>query len=350
MARLGVTYQDIANAANQLLGKGKQPTIELIRQFLGTGSSTTIANHLRQWRMEQDGTLTLASQENLPAELVTIMKGLWNKLCTEADARVRTATTEFSAAEAHLQEELKKYKNNNQRWQQLFNQWVQEKENLLSEKTGLEEAHKVLQQEKLQLQAVLATQIEQIQEKQERIQELHRLHINAQENLEHYREAMRTERAREQQQFDQQRQMWLAESLAFRDELKQYQEKNRLLAADCASLQSTREELAAKQAECQTQVLRANALETELEVALQSAKQWQHQCETIQGMQQQLTLQLIDSQAVVKTLQNQMANQQTKLEELTSQNKLLSHEKWMLAEERAQIAGQMQQMQKLITA
>ena len=84
-------------------------------------------------------------------------------------------------------------------------------------------------------------------------------------------------------------------------------------------------------------------------MAIQSGKQWQQQCEQAQNIQQQLTQQLIDSQANAKALQNHLSHHQAEIEELKSQNKLLSHDKWMLAQEKAQIAGQMQQMQKIIT-
>ena len=101
------------------------------------------------------------------------------------------------------------------------------------------------------------------------------------------------------------------------------------------------------QCQIKVQAERLNGVEKELEVAIQATKHWQMQCETLQEMQQQLTRQLIDSEAVAKTQQNQLAQWQAEIEELKSQNKLLHHEKWMLAQERAQMAGQMQQMQKM---
>lgn len=69
MGRPGITYHDVINATQQLQGQGKSPTIENIRFLLGTGSSTTIAMHLRQWKAQQGATHAIASKEQLPAEL-----------------------------------------------------------------------------------------------------------------------------------------------------------------------------------------------------------------------------------------------------------------------------------------
>ena len=72
MSRPGITYAEVSEAAAQLLGQGRNPTIEQIRLILGTGSSTTIANHLKIWRDNQSETSLLSAKENLPDELVSI--------------------------------------------------------------------------------------------------------------------------------------------------------------------------------------------------------------------------------------------------------------------------------------
>ncbi len=53
MARSGVTYFDVNKAAHELVGKGKTPTIDGIRSILGTGSISTIAPLLREWKEKQ---------------------------------------------------------------------------------------------------------------------------------------------------------------------------------------------------------------------------------------------------------------------------------------------------------
>ena len=51
MARLGVSYEQVAAAADALVGAGQQPTIRSVRERLGdTGSPNTIHRHLSDWR------------------------------------------------------------------------------------------------------------------------------------------------------------------------------------------------------------------------------------------------------------------------------------------------------------
>src|SRR5690242_15701507 len=88
MARPGITYNDVAKAALELTGQGKLPTIDSIRQFLSTGSSSTIAPHLRTWKAKQGETQLIASKEKLPEDLVALMKGLWERVHQEAQNQI----------------------------------------------------------------------------------------------------------------------------------------------------------------------------------------------------------------------------------------------------------------------
>jgi len=51
MARIGVTYLEVAKAADELVARGIEPSIRLVRGELGdTGSPNTIQRHLSAWR------------------------------------------------------------------------------------------------------------------------------------------------------------------------------------------------------------------------------------------------------------------------------------------------------------
>ena len=50
MARVGITFEQVAAAADALVGEGQSPTIKAVRERLGTGSPNTIHAHLVQWR------------------------------------------------------------------------------------------------------------------------------------------------------------------------------------------------------------------------------------------------------------------------------------------------------------
>lgn len=127
MSRPGVTYQDIVNATAALKSQNKNITIENIRTYLGTGSIGTINKYLRQWRDIQTTTGQSASKENLPEELISVIKHLWENVLTHSSQRTESITADYQQDLVHLKNELEKYRNNNQRWQKLFTQWQEEK-------------------------------------------------------------------------------------------------------------------------------------------------------------------------------------------------------------------------------
>lgn len=60
MGRLGVTLDDVKKAIQTLKANGQTPTIDLIRQTIGSGSKTTITRHLHEIKKqaeENDGTV-----------------------------------------------------------------------------------------------------------------------------------------------------------------------------------------------------------------------------------------------------------------------------------------------------
>jgi len=63
------------------------PTIETIRNLLGTGSSSTIAPYLRKWKDSLNQTQQIACKENLPEELIALLKGLWERVVAQAEER-----------------------------------------------------------------------------------------------------------------------------------------------------------------------------------------------------------------------------------------------------------------------
>lgn len=148
MARPGVTYAKVADAATQLLGQGRNPTIEQVRLILGTGSSTTLANHLKQWKETQESAGRLAIKENLPHELVSMVKGLWERVVGQSEEQVAVIEEHHQQSITEVRQELEKYKNNNRRWQRLFNDWVQEKNLLVTDKITLQQALESAQKKK----------------------------------------------------------------------------------------------------------------------------------------------------------------------------------------------------------
>lgn len=187
MARTGVTYDDVANAAIELKDKGINPTIEQIRNLLGTGSSTTLARHLRAWKDKVQEAGEVARKSELPMELVGSIKSLWKDL----QERTHTAITDHQAEHqdelSKLNQELSKYKQNNNKWQKLYQQLQLDKSEALSQVKKLE----MLLRERDKEISVLTKVVD---EKKNQIEKLHHIQQQAQVNFDVLQQSVREER------------------------------------------------------------------------------------------------------------------------------------------------------------
>ncbi len=106
MARSGVLYVHVANAAARLAAEGQNPTIDSIRAALGgTGSKSTIAPLLKRWKSAHPGTVVQA-ELGLPAELVLALKEVYEKVQAQATLQLEQAEQIHQASTAALHEQL----------------------------------------------------------------------------------------------------------------------------------------------------------------------------------------------------------------------------------------------------
>lgn len=92
MARPGITYEEVQNAADTLVGRAESPTIQRVREHLGTGSPNTIHRHLTTWR----AALAPAKREaaKLPEELASALADEIERQASAARAAAEAATLE----------------------------------------------------------------------------------------------------------------------------------------------------------------------------------------------------------------------------------------------------------------
>ncbi|MDT8878190.1 DNA-binding protein [Halomonas saccharevitans] len=109
MARSGVRYEDVQRAIDALLSKGEAPSVHKVREVLGTGSFTTISEHLREWRTQREENRDQPPPHGMPPALQELAEALWEKAQAaanealahyrqEADGRVETARQEAGEA------------------------------------------------------------------------------------------------------------------------------------------------------------------------------------------------------------------------------------------------------------
>lgn len=125
--RSGVTYQDVALAAEQLQQAGERPTIERIRAHLGsTGSNTTISKYLQVWREQATSVVDSVEKKSTPNIVQAAVDSVWQQMRVQADAEIeaikeaatqsittaQSAALEAERAEAQAKQQLAELKNN----------------------------------------------------------------------------------------------------------------------------------------------------------------------------------------------------------------------------------------------
>ena len=353
MARHGITYEDVISAANSLKGEGKAVTIENIRRFLGTGSAGTVNQHLRRWKEAQNFTQKIASKENLPEGLITLVKGLWEGVLAQTTEQFVPIESNYQQEITALKAELEKYRCNNQRWQNMFNQWQQEKTKLANEKLTLEQALDFAHKENQSLHGKYDGLLQQLQEKQERIEELHRLHQQTQANLEHYRESAREQRLLDQQQFENEKQQLQSELKFLKEQLVMQQHKYSELHQKHQLKERSYTELEHQHhqtIQCVNDLkFKIDELEKENVRRQQTSQHWQHQFKESNTKFENNLTELTSLQSDNKILNTKLMDINQLLRDIQDQNKLMANEKLGLIQEKASLEGQLKQMQKSLT-
>jgi DNA repair exonuclease SbcCD ATPase subunit len=93
--RKGITQEQVNAAADAIVSAGENPTVEKIRQALGTGSPNTVTRMLDTWR----GTLAQRLQEviklpDVPPEAGQAFAEVWRLALAHAETLARLALTE----------------------------------------------------------------------------------------------------------------------------------------------------------------------------------------------------------------------------------------------------------------
>lgn len=105
MARTGLTYDEVKYTAIKLLSQGESPSVQKIRDALGTGSNTTIAEHLRVWREEHKNMEIHQLPANMPKELVAAIEVLWQTALEQANNQLVAIKQDLDQREQQMQQE-----------------------------------------------------------------------------------------------------------------------------------------------------------------------------------------------------------------------------------------------------
>lgn len=110
MARKGITYDQVANAAAAIKARGTEPTIAAIRVELGgEGSYTTISAHLAKWRDNRasDGDAVDLPPDEIQNSFMEAGIKAWNVAKKYAREEISALKQEHSDEKKKLSAELK---------------------------------------------------------------------------------------------------------------------------------------------------------------------------------------------------------------------------------------------------
>ena len=333
MARPGVTYLDVANAAHKLAAAGKRPTIENVRSVLGTGSNSTLGAHLRLWKEQQDKTQQIATKENLPEELIASLKGLWGRVMENSDDKIQTIQNETQQKIAELKHEIQQLQHDKEHWLQQYQQIKQERDNCCNENLILQQLVSDLKTEKMVLNEKLIAAEESRQQKQEQIESLNKQNQQAQANLEHYRAASLEQRMAEQLRYDQAMQQLAQEMSVYKNELIIWQQKSQQLTFELEKMNYKYD----------AAIANVNELTSELQSKIEEQQHWQMQCCNIQSKFNEHGVVFAELQTQYALLNQNFSNVKAELHAKIQQNEILAQEKWSLGQEKAQLYGQLKQ-------
>lgn len=203
MARTGVQYVDVQRAIDALLQQGETPSVQKVRERLGTGSFTTISDHLRHWREQRAQNQDVPAPVAMPESVRDMAHALWHQAQQEAaeglshyreeaDQRVAQANDEIAHANRQTEDALQRERAISEHMAQLQAR-LDERSSLLARAEAERDS---LAAKEAQWQERVNRLSEQLQQLQAR---------NEQSNSEH-QHALRELQAQQQQQLNQEEQ------------------------------------------------------------------------------------------------------------------------------------------------
>ncbi len=197
MARRGVTIHDVAEAANNLRSEGVEPTVDRVRAQLGTGSKSTIAPLLKQWR-EQQGVTT--GNGELPLDLIAAVRTLHERAQSAAAEQIEQVKAELHATLAAVQQDLAQTQG---RLHTSLQEATALEADLLSVKTARNALEEQFRQQQLAAAKVESQRDEawsRIAELKTTLTDLKQEHRALQESYQHYQQKTGEDRQREREE------------------------------------------------------------------------------------------------------------------------------------------------------
>lgn len=338
MSRPGVTLLDVEQAIFALQGRGKNPSVDAIRDVLGTGSKSTIAQHLRDWKAHQSH-----PQGTLPQDLLDLVSGLWERLTQKAEQRIQEIEEATSQRELTLKQTLAALQQDHRHLQKQLHQSEEAYATLIITKEALENDLRTQQQEHASLIARDQATQQQLENQKTENARLHQLANNIQANLEHYQQAVHQRQTEQQLALEKQHTHLQQEIAVYRQEIKQHEQQLFQRNAEWQQLQHDHRELQTVHAE----LIKTSHHETQLLGGLQ--ERCQQQQKMIADLEQALITdkkQMVAMEREIAVLADQRSSMQKALTQLEDKIETMRHEKIFLIQEKSELQGHLKLLER----
>ncbi|VAW62970.1 Tn4651 auxiliary cointegrate resolution protein T [hydrothermal vent metagenome] len=349
MARAGINYIDVTKAAQAIQDKGQNPTVDRVLAHLGTGSKSTIAPLLKQWKIEQGQVVDAAG---LPDDILKAVKGIHERLQQSAEVKIEQAMEEslaqisvtkdaLEAATAQI-EKIKQYN------EQLKTQLESSKADNIELRDKLEAEHITVARLTSGNEA-LASQLDQAKSDiNEQKQET--LHIR--ESFEHYQTQAAEDRQLEREQYQvskrQLEERIQATNQQLSIELKRSEQFSTEKQQISDQVKQLRKELDQIKEDLQVQKLKANDLIQKLETKEKQLVALQQSNQDLNSKHNAYISENSNLQTAKKLLEREIEQLKISLSETNDKALILSDENKIILQEKAMLHGQFKQLQDSI--
>ena len=104
MARAGISYHDVEKAIVTIQGQRLNPSVDRVREVLKTGSRSTIAKYLREWKTTHG--LSADDTATLPQELLSLVQSLWAGMQNKCGAELQHEREQVGQEAQRLRQQL----------------------------------------------------------------------------------------------------------------------------------------------------------------------------------------------------------------------------------------------------
>ncbi|QFT54915.1 DNA-binding protein [Microbulbifer sp. THAF38] len=338
MARTGVTYLDIVQAAKAIKVRGEEPTVDRVRAQLGTGSKSTIAPLLKRWRSESASDTDV---NGLPKDLVDALKELHQRIQGAANKQIEEVQQEFQVQEKEITSQLEESRSTTSQQAARIRELEQKLSITETEKRklkqSLEETRGALEKSDYQRQEALG----RIAEQKAAIEEIKQENRDVREHFEHFQQRTANDRQHERDQFRASSEQMkgqiavLNEQLAlserrFNEQELLYKQGQALIVELNREKQQLSEQVGVASTEAanlrqQAEMQGGELKDKQAEIASLHERVSQLQSES-SATRREVHLQ----QSALEKLESELAASQNRLEQVTDENRILIQEKAMI--------------------